>query len=120
MRVDPIAEMSEATWQEQFIDLAQAHGWKHMHVRRSIGKGRKWTTATNVSGYPDLTLWNQRQKRIIFVELKSEKGVASSEQREVLGELRNSGQEVYILRPSDLALAQKILAPQPKSEGDSR
>lgn len=120
MKVDPIAEMSETTWQEQFIQLAQGYGWKHLHVRRTIGRGKKWVTATNVSGYPDLTLWNQRQKRIIFVELKSEKGVASSEQREVLGELRNSGQEVYILRPSELALAQKILAPQPKPEGDSR
>lgn len=118
MKPTPISEMSEATWQGQFIDLAQSYGWKHLHVRRTIGRGKKWVTATNRAGWPDLTLWNQRQRRIIFVELKSEKGIVSPEQEEVLAELRNSGQETYVLRPSELDLAQAILRPQ--VDGGSR
>lgn len=118
MKVDPIAEMAESVWQEQFIQLAQAHGWWHMHVRRTVGRGRKWVTATNVIGWPDLTLVCTRQERIIFVELKSEKGVVSPEQSEVHAKLRAAGQEVYVLRPSDLDLAQAILRPQ--VDGDSR
>lgn len=107
--------MSEATWQEQLLDLAHFLGWKHMHVRRSIGKGKKWVTATNVTGYPDLTMWSERQQRLIFVELKSESGKPTPEQVEVLGSLKAAGQEVYLWRPSDLETAKAILqGPRPQ------
>lgn len=61
--------LTEATWQQQVIDLAHALGWRHMHVRRSIGKGRTWVTATNVP-WPDLTLWSERQQRLVFADRK--------------------------------------------------
>lgn len=44
--------MTEADWQGQVIDLAHAYQWRHLHVRRTIGKGKKWVTATNVAGWP--------------------------------------------------------------------
>lgn len=107
-------EVTEAQWQEQVFELAHLLGWRHMHVRRSIGKGRKWTTATNVTGWPDATLWNGRQKRIIFVELKSEKGKPTPEQIEVMASLEAAGQEVYLWRPSDLDVAHRVLrGPRP-------
>lgn len=112
--MSPAAPMSEATWQEQVFELAQILGWRHMHVRRSIGKGRKWTTATNVTGWPDAVLWSERQQRLIFVEFKSESGKPSPEQVEVLGSLKAAGQEVYLWRPSDLEAAKVILqGPRP-------
>ena len=103
--------ISEADWQQQFTQLAKLLGWRFMHVRRSLGKGRKWTTATNVDGWPDLTLWSERHPgRVLFVELKSEAGRLRPAQEAVLGEMSRSGLEVYVLRPSDLGLAQRILA----------
>ena len=106
--------ITEAEWQQQVTELAHILGWRHMHVRRSIGKGRKWTTATNVTGWPDAVLWSERQQRIIFVELKSETGKPTPEQVEVLASLEKAGQEVYLWRPSDLETAKAVLqGPRP-------
>lgn len=102
--------IDEAAWQGQVLDLAHALGWRTMHVRRSIGKGRRWTTATSVVGWPDLVLWSERHKRVVFVELKSESGLLSADQVEVLESLRAAGQQAYVWRPSDLDEAHRVLA----------
>jgi len=102
--------MSEAIWQQQFVQLAGYLGWKHLHVRRSLGRGRKWVTATNIDGWPDLHLWHEATKRTMYVELKSEAGRLQANQIEVLGSLTRAGQEVYVLKPSDLELAKRILS----------
>ncbi len=110
----PTPPMSETTWQEQLLDLAHFLGWKHMFVRKSIGKGRKWTTATNVKGWLDLTLWSERQQRVMFVELKSEDGKPTPEQLAMMASWERAGQEVYLWRPSDLEAAKVILqGPRP-------
>jgi len=104
--------MTEADWQQQFVQLAKALGWHHMHVRRSLGRGKKWVTATNVDGWPDLTLWHPKQQRVIFVELKSAVGRLTADQKAVLTSLSQANRdEVYVLRPDDLELARRILAP---------
>jgi len=104
--------MTEADWQQQFVQLAKALGWHHMHVRRSLGRGKKWVTATNVDGWPDLTLWHPKQQRVIFVELKSAVGRLTDDQKAVLTSLSQANRdEVYVLRPDDLELARRILAP---------
>jgi hypothetical protein len=100
--VTPALDISEAEWQEQVIDLAHKLGWRHMHVRRSIGKGRRWTTATNVDGWPDLFLWSEKHHRSLFVELKSETGKLSPEQVTVLDSLTAGGAECHVWRPSHL------------------
>lgn len=98
----------EADFQEAVIEAAHVYGWKHMHVRRSIGKGRKWTTATNVA-WPDLTLWNERQQRFLVAELKSEMGVLSDQQVAVLSSLRAAGVEAYTWRPSSWPAIEMVL-----------
>lgn len=103
-------ELSETEWQQQVIDLAHALGWQHLHVRRSIGKGQSWTTATNVKGWPDLSLWSERQRRVMFVELKTRTGVVSPDQQRVLASLEAAGQEVHVWRPADLDAAHAALA----------
>lgn len=100
--------MTEAEWQQQVIDLVHLCGWKHMHARRSIGKGRKWTTALNVTGWPDLTLWKPGHG-FVFVELKSDTGWVTPEQREVLASLAAAGGEVHVWRPCDLDEAKRVL-----------
>jgi len=108
--------VTEAEWQQQVIDLAHVLGYRHMHVRRSIGKGNRWVTATNVVGWPDLVLWSERQQRLLCVELKSETGKLSDEQDEVLASLAAAGVECFVWRPSDLEAARDFLAVRPLSE----
>ncbi len=94
-------EPTEAEFQQQVIELAHLLGWRHNFTRRSIGKGRKWVTATSVVGWPDLTLWSERQRRIAFAELKRQDGKVTPDQEAVLASLAAAGIEVYVWRPSD-------------------
>lgn len=110
--------MSEEEWQQQVIDLARTLGWRSCHVRRSIGKRDGWTTATSVVGWPDLVLWSERRRRLLFVELKSRTGVVSAAQREVLLSLRVAGQEVHVWRPDDLDAAREVLSARPAVAGN--
>lgn len=109
--------ITEADWQQQVIDLAHAYHWRHLHVRRSIGKGRKWVTATNVVGWPDLFLWNERQHRVLAAELKAQDGAVTAEQLEVLASLAGAGVETHVWRPSDLDQVHAVLKPQPVGSG---
>ena len=113
LRTIPTPAISERDWQAQVVELAHKLGWKHMHVRTSRGKGGRHTTATNVDGWPDLFLWNERQQRTIFAELKSAKGVVSDDQRAVLRSLLLAGQEVHIWRPDDLEYVMACLRVPP-------
>lgn len=103
---------TEAEHQAQVIELAHMLGWHHLHVRRSIGKGRTWVTATNIVGWPDLVLFrpaDDGQQHLIFAELKSESGKLTPEQEQVLDDLRRSGCEVHVWRPSDMdAIAKRL------------
>lgn len=102
--------ISEADWQQQVIDLAHLHGWQHLHVRRTIGKGHRWTTSTNVKGWPDLFLWSEDQQRTLAVELKSATGTVTAEQEAVLASLARAGVETHVWRPADIDQAQQILS----------
>ena len=108
-----VATLTETEWQAQLIDLAHALGWRHLHVRRSIGKGNKWQTTTNVIGWPDLLLWSPRQPgRHIAAELKTATGKIRPEQRAVLNDLAAAGFEAHIWRPADLEQIAEILRPK--------
>lgn len=104
--------MSEAEWQAQVIELAHWLGWRHLHVRRSIGKGKKWVTATNCPGWPDLFLWNvQRPQRgLVALELKSATGEPTPEQLEILEQLAASGVRTMVAYPSDIDAVKALLS----------
>ena len=93
--------MSEAELQRVVVELAEIRGWTVNHVRRTIGgrHGKGWVTGTTLKGWPDLVLI--RPPRIVFVELKSDKGRLEPEQDHVLGLLRLCHLEVHVFRPSD-------------------
>ncbi len=82
------------------MQLAGLLGWCHLHVRRSIGRGSRWTTTTNVIGWPDLLLWHERQRRVVAAELKTDTGRPSAEQLAVLASLEAAGIETHVWRPS--------------------
>lgn len=94
--------MTEAELQAHVVELATMLGWTVNHVRRSIG-GRKqgWVTSTTLRGWPDLTLI--RPPRLVFAELKSDRGRLQPEQAQVLELLAAvPGVETFVWRPDDL------------------
>lgn len=103
--------MTHEELQQQVIDLAHLLGYRHLHVRRSIGKGRRWATTTNVVGWPDLLLWSRRQPgRHVAIELKVPPDKVRPEQQACLDELAAAGFEVYVIRPDDVVRLANLLA----------
>lgn len=87
--------MSEAELQANVVDLARFFHWLDYHTHDS---------RRSQPGFPDLVL--SRAPRLMFVELKSEKGKLDPSQTEWLDELggvrdANPLVEVHLWRPSD-------------------
>ncbi len=92
----------EKEWDYQLFNskkgLAPMLGWRLCyHTLRSKG---------SQSGFPDRVLVRER---VIFAELKREKGVLTPAQIEWLNGLARAGAEVYVWRPSDLDEIAQIL-----------
>lgn len=97
------AVMTHVELQSQVLEVAKLLGWNHLHVRRSIGKGNKWVTTTNIVGWPDLLLWNPRQPgRHLAIELKVPPDKLSPDQAKVLDELGAAGFETHVITPDYL------------------
>ena len=100
--------MTEAQFQRSVIELARLNGWKVAHFRPAQNGKGAWRTpvAADGAGFPDLVLVKDR---VIFAELKTDKGRVSPAQREwldVLTEARVKAQstgvvDVVIWRPKD-------------------
>lgn len=92
-------KITEAEFQRNVEELCQ---WRHLlyyHVRRSdLGRTQ--------SGFPDLVIVG---KRTIFVELKTETGKQSKDQKAWELGLRTAGSEFYLWRPSDMPEILKVL-----------
>lgn len=89
----------EHEFQAAVVQLAETCGWRTMHVRPSRVRGGRWATATSIPGWPDLTILGHG--RVLFVELKADRGRLSADQRQVLDELRAAGQDARVWRPTD-------------------
>jgi hypothetical protein len=100
--------MNHDEWQAQVVELATILGWRHLHVRKSIGKGRRWTTTTNRVGWPDLYLWHPRHG-FAAIELKVGRDNPTVEQLQVLDELRNAGARVLVAYPWDFGQVEQLL-----------
>ncbi len=92
--------LTETDFQRVLVKTLSALGWAHMHVRRSIGKGKRWTTATSAVGWPDLLA--VRGDWMIVVEVKSDTGEFREGQLEWLERFaRLPFARVWVLRPAD-------------------
>jgi len=102
-------QLTEAQHQEAVIDLARACGWLVYHTLNSRG---------SESGFPDLVL--VRGARLVFAELKSERGKVKPDQQvwlDALAVVKGSYDEtvediveVYLWRPSDWREIEQVLA----------
>jgi hypothetical protein len=95
--------LSEKDFQRQVIDLGRLCGWKVQHQTISY---------RSEPGWPDLVM--VRNGRIVFAELKTERGRVSDAQSEWLAALNqvalaNAGVHVGVFRPSDWADLERVL-----------
>lgn len=114
------ATLTHNDYQQNITDAAKLMHWRHLHVRKSIGKGKTWQTTTNRVGWPDLFLWHAKHG-FLAIEVKVGADKPSPEQLEVLEELRLAGAVVMVAYPADwdsvvLALQGK---PIPRHNGDA-
>ncbi len=115
--------MSERDFRSQVISMAEALEWKVYHHDTQLPgriydvKGKLIRTRDmRGMGWPDLVMVRAREAeepRIIFAELKSEKGRMSLEQQEwleLLGKLQGWAKaSVYLWRPADIDAAEQAL-----------
>lgn len=102
------ARLAEADWQTRVTDLADLRGWRWAHFRPARTE-RGWRTPVSGplgAGFPDLVLVRHR---VLFVELKAERGRVTPEQRAVHIALRAAGAEVRVWRPVDWPEVQEVL-----------
>lgn len=102
-----VLTLKEADFQKAIIDLARRLGWRVAHFRVSQTDER-WMTpvAADGKGFPDLVLVRER---IVWIEVKAEKGRVRPDQVEWIDALRNAGAEVHIWRPSQWTLIEGVL-----------
>lgn len=119
-RTDGVPPLSEKDFQRQVTDLGEVLGWDWAHFRPAQ-TARGWRTpvsGTIGEGWVDLVLVRARDRRLVFAELKSDRGAVSPRQMAVLDILRSlacpdaprhgfvgmthAEVEVHVWRPSDL------------------
>jgi len=86
-------KVTERDLREQIRDACKLFGWL-MYF--------SWSSLHSPRGFPDLVLVHPEKKRIIYSELKAEKGKLTPYQELWIEALRACDQEVYIWRPHDI------------------
>jgi hypothetical protein len=103
---------SEDEFQQAVIELAHAHGWFCAHFRKVRVQRRNGSiyyatpAAADGVGWVDLVLVRDR---IVYAELKSERGRLASEQVDWQARLRAAGAEWYCWRPRDWGAIVEVL-----------
>jgi hypothetical protein len=107
-----LGPVTEAEWTAQVIRLAQERGFLVAHFRtariaRPDGSVYYQTPVqADGTGFPDLVLVRER---VLWVELKTDKGSLRKEQKEWMRQLQFARQECYVWRPRDLPEILKVL-----------
>lgn len=98
MKHDILPPLTEKDFRATVRQVAKDLGWWCSYT---------WTSIHSPQGLPDLILIRER---VIWAELKTEKGKLSPYQEEVMSLLRAAGQEVYLWRPSMISEIAETLA----------
>ena len=89
---------TEKEFQQMVLDLAGYLGWTCYHT---------FDSRRSQPGFPDLVL--VRPPRLVFAELKSERGRTTPQQQEWLDLLEGTPAETYLWRPADWDAIRAIL-----------
>ena len=107
-RDELVKMMREDDLQAWVIDVAHLRRWTVAHFRpaqNKRGDGRL-PVAADGKGFPDLVLVRER---VVFAELKSQRGNRSAEQVVWGDNLLAAGAEYHVWRPSDMDDIEKVL-----------
>lgn len=94
-----VARESEKGFLAAVVRLARLCGWLVYHTHDS---------RRSQAGFPDLVLC--KPPRVIYAELKSERGRVRPEQQQWLERLRACGADARLWRPSDWKEIQEVLS----------
>jgi Holliday junction resolvase len=99
--------VTEREFERAVLEALRTFGWRFTHFRPARTE-RGWRTPlSGDAGFPDLVA--VRGERVLFVELKAEKGRLRDEQAEWLSALGRAGQAVHCWRPSDWPAIEETL-----------
>ena len=91
--------MNEAMLQKGVLDCARVFGWTVAHFRPAqTSQGWRTPVAADGKGFPDLVLVRER---VLFRELKGNRGRIRPEQAVWLAVLRDAGADVAVWTPDD-------------------
>jgi Holliday junction resolvase len=96
--LDSPPPQAEAEFLESVRKLARLLGWAVYHTHNS---------QHSEAGFPDLVM--VKRPRVLFVELKSDRGRVTPAQRAWIEELRACEQEAYIIRPKHIDALTRLL-----------
>lgn len=101
--------LTESGFQRQVVELATILGWHTAHFRPAqTSKGWRTPVSGDLGkGWPDLIL--ARGRRLIFAEIKADKGRLSEDQERVLNVLGATGTETHTWWPADFDRVAEIL-----------
>ena len=101
------AAMTEEAFEDWLVELACRLGWA-VHVERKARSNRGWRTPIKGhKGFPDVVL--AKGARILFRELKSERGVLEPAQEEWRDRLLAAGADWAMWQPRDRDAIEKEL-----------
>lgn len=91
--------MTEADLQRAVVELARLTGWRVAHFRPARTEhGWRTPVAADGAGFPDLVL---ARDRLLFVELKADRGRLTDDQQVWLDRLEHAGADARVWRPAD-------------------
>lgn len=93
-------QQTEKQFMAEVVKLAKLKRWHHIY--------HTYNSHRSNPGFPDLCL--VRKNRIIFAEIKSEKGWLSAFQKSWVAALVLCPVEVYVWRPSDMDTIIEVLS----------
>lgn len=98
----PLDDMLEKDWQRQVRELAETLGYRRAY--------HTFDSRRSDVGFPDLVLVSAQRRRVIYLELKREKGRVSDMQAGWIRDLHLAGAEVYVARPRHLQQLAYVLS----------
>lgn len=103
-----VATMLEREFAMQVEHLLTLFRWTWKHDEPAVRQSGGWATSfRGQRGFPDYVA--TRDGRLLFAEIKNERGNLTAGQVEWLTLLRETPAEVYVWRPQDLAAVKEVL-----------
>ncbi len=100
--------MTEAAFQRQVLTLARLYRWRVAHFRPGrTAKGWRTAVSGDGKGFPDLVLVREY---VLFVELKTDSGRLTAEQKVWQAALQAAGQRALVWRPANWKAIEATLA----------